>query len=400
MLTNIGNVARDRAIWATTGVTYLGMGLSLLSAPVLAHTLGADGRGVLAASFATVQILSWTAFLGIPRTAAVERTAGGDASTKVVGWLFFLGVAAFLANLAASPSLSGGDDRVRLGMQIAGATLLVSGASQYGAERLHSAGKILQWNAVRSAPLILPSVIILVLAATDSLTLRSAYLATLLGTSVWAILGLLAAVPDFAAAKRVGVGWRDSLKLWGATFFDSVGGRIDQMILAALVGPATLGSYAVALTCASAAGGVTQAIGHVAFPRYVGVTADDAIRSHRSYRAIGLATSIAASIAIITCIEIFGEVLFGPTFQDIGAIAALLMVYQALGDQWALIVYRDAAQQRVGFMAIASGLGLLTLLAVVFALHVTGQLGGISMAVTMIAFGIVRIFAHSIWSRR
>jgi O-antigen/teichoic acid export membrane protein len=56
----------------SAGVTYAGMGLGLISAPILARTLGADGRGVLAGAFVFVQLLSWVAFMGLPRGLAIQ----------------------------------------------------------------------------------------------------------------------------------------------------------------------------------------------------------------------------------------------------------------------------------------------------------------------------------------
>lgn len=384
-----------RATAGTAAWTYLGFALSLLSAPILAHTLGADGRGVLAASVAPVQVLSWIGFLGLPRPLAVNVVSGKRINWGSVFWLSVLGVVGtLLLNLGATV-LSGGDSRIELGIRIFSPLLILSGFAQLGSECLHLSSKFLQWNILRSTSLTVPSLATIGLYFSGHLTIVSAVGSLFLGHLLYIIGGIWACIPAVRGLKRgMSQNWGFSLKFWSATVFDSIGGRLDQVLLAALASSVQLGSYAVAVTCASASGALTQAFNHVAFPGHLSLDANDA--KYKKQALVGVATSILSGSAVVLVLSLYSDKIFGPTFDSLAQICAVLVSFQVVADQWQLVVYRDSAQLKSGKISLASMIGFVALVICVFVLHGLGLLNALSMAACMLAFGVTRMVSYFI----
>lgn len=379
-----------RATAGTAAWTYLGFALSLLSAPILAHTLGADGRGVLAASVAPVQVLSWIGFLGLPRPLAVDVVANRRINWGSVFWLSVLGIAGTLLLNICAGILSGGDSRIELGIRVFSPMLLFSGFAQLGSERLHLSSKFLQWNLLRSTSLTIPSLATIVLYFLGNLTIVSAVGALVLGQLLYIVGGICAFFPALRGLRPgMRQNWGFSLKFWSATVFDSLGARLDQVLLAALASSVQLGSYAVAVTCASASGALTQAFNHVAFPSHLSM--DENGTRYKKQALVGVATSLLSGSAVVLVLSFYSEKIFGPTFEDLAQISAILVVFQLVADQWQLVVYRDSAKLKSGHISMASMIGFVILVISVSALHLLALLNAISMAACMLAFGISRL---------
>ncbi|UVT24121.1 oligosaccharide flippase family protein [Rhodococcus pyridinivorans] len=318
----------------------------------------------------------------------------GVVSFRSVFYMAGLGIFAAVVTFVAAPLASGGDARVEGGIEIASGTLALSGLATLGSEILQLERKFLAWNLLRSCNLSLPSVAIIVLFFLDKLSFQSAFFATYVGTALWAVAGTIVAIVSsrkLLASRRPA--WGFSLRIWFTRLFDFVGMRVDQVLLAALATTSQLGTYAVAATCASASGALTQALGHVVFPDQAAASADAQSRNGRVF-LVGIGSSIASSAAMLLVIAVFGDILFGPTFDGLLPTAALLMVFQLLSDQWNLVVYRDSAGMSAGQLAGSSLVGLLTLCVSLVAVNMFWDINGISMAACMIAFGAARLISR------
>jgi O-antigen/teichoic acid export membrane protein len=387
-----------RATAGTAAWTYLGFALSLLSAPVLAHTLGADGRGVIAACVAPVQVLGWIGFLGLPRPLAVNVVSNNRINYGSVFWLSVLGIIGTLSLNVGATVLSGGDSRIEIGIRIFSPLLVFSGFAQLGAESLHLRSKFLYWNILRSSSLIIPSISTIALYLSGHLTITSAVGSLFLGQLFYVVGGFCASVPALRNLKPgMHQDWGFSLKFWSATVFDSLGGRLDQVLLAALVSTVQLGSYAVAVTCASASGALTQAFNHVAFPGHL--SSEDSSSNYKRQALIGIGTSTLSGSAVVAVVALYGTKIFGPTFDDLAAISAILVAYQVAADQWQLIVYRDSAQLKSGRISFASVIGLVLLVISAAVLYSFNLLNAVSMAACMFVFGVSRITAYLLMVR-
>ena len=400
--TNLSRATRlvRSATVQTALVTYTGIGLSLLSAPVLARTLGSDGRGVLAGVFASLQVLAWIAFFGIPRGAVVAQVGRAKLASGALILLTLLGAVAALGLFLAAPLLAGGSVPIENGIRMTSWILLFAGTAQLGSEHLHAQSKFLVWNLHRSVTLTLPSLLIIGLFFTERLTLQSAVFATALGQVCWAIIGTFVAL--FAVNFRTiatGLDFKFCLGYWFATLFSSVGARIDQVFLAAAAETSQLGVYAVAMTCASASGALTQAIGHVAFPRLLKSTSAGRATLYRRSTKLGVLASFVSGTSIVLLLWLLEKPLLGPTYEGVVAVTAILVFYQALLDQWQLFVYRETAGGLSKEVSTISAIALLVLVVSLLGIVAADVTSNISVSLAMVFFAVVRLLAAHLRSK-
>ena len=378
---------RGRPVLQLAGVTYVGLGLSVLSAPMLATALGAGGRGQPAAAFAVIHVLSLVAFVGLPRGVAVQDHREEAASRSAIVLVGVVGLLSASACFLAADVLAGGDAWVAGAIRLSSVVLALAGLYQLGVERLLLGSRHGAYNLARACNVVLPSLGYIVAFLAGALTLELAFAITLVGQVLAALVGVASSLGAIRRAERRPAPWRFSLSMWSSTVVDGVAWRLDQVLLAMLANSATLGVYAVASTLASASGGLTQAINAVLYGRFA---ADEALRMRRS-RLLSLVSSALASAALITAIALWQEALLGPTFDGLLAPLALLCLAQALNDQWQLQVYRQAASQAHAGITMPSWLGLGAFAAVASALALTGTLDATTMALAVLSGAATRV---------
>jgi O-antigen/teichoic acid export membrane protein len=381
------------SVFQTASITYAGMGLSLVSAPILARTLGPDGRGVLAGAFVATQVLSWVAFFGLPRGLSLQEHKRESVSAWGVIIVGLLGPLSAVAAILSADLLSNGDDRIALGMRIGATILVFTGLSQLGFELVLIKGQFWRFNLVRIANVVLPSAGYIVAFLIGRLTLEVAFSITFLANALATVLGCVYAVSAIRLAKSTRVPWNFSLRYWTTSAFDSVGGRLDQLLLSALSPAAVLGSYAVAVTCAAASGGVTQALNHVTYSRFVNIAGSSQANAQllRRRTIVGGVLSLAVAVPVLIIVVVFGSMLFGPGYEDLATVTAILIVSQFLNDQWQLRIYLDSASEDARALTLSSGLGLLALAVSAALFSVNGTLTGAHMAICVVIFGVVRL---------
>jgi O-antigen/teichoic acid export membrane protein len=389
-----------RALVQTAGITYGGTALSLVSAPLLARTVGADGRGVLAAAFVTLQLLSWVSFLGLPRGLALQSVKRDQISGAGVFVTLGLGVVSAGLAVATADLVSNGDDRVALGIRISAIVLVGSGFGQVGVELLLLRNKIVRYNLTRAAVLVLPASTIIATYFLGALTLRSAYVIMLGGQVLSTALGCVFAVILIRGSAPAPVPWNFSLKYWATSALDAVGGRGDQVALSALTQASVLGVYSLAVTCATASAGLTAALNSLAYSKFAGLNADDSKAFMRRRTLIGITCSLLSGAAIVVVVFFFGRTLFGPTFDGLTSVVIVLVATQVIADQWSLRVLADSAREAAGHLVVASVIGIIVLAGLVTTLAIGSMLTGLTMAAAMFVFSIARLSAWSVLSRR
>lgn len=391
---------RVLALLQTAGVTYAGNALSVVSAPMLAHAVGASGRGVLAGAFVLLQLLSWVSFLGLPRGLALQRVKRESISGAGIAVVSALGfVSAGVAFFLAAP-VSHGDPRIELGIRISSFILIPYGVQLLGAELSLFEGKVWIYNIIRSAVLIFPSLAYIVAFILHALTLQSAYVITLVGQIISVLIGCVFSVTMTTKLRRVSIPWNFSIKYWITSSLDSVGVRIDQLALSALSTTTVLGIYAVATSCASASGGLTQALNTLAYSSLSHISADESNVFVRRRAALGLISSALSGGAICLVVAILGRRIFGPSFDGLTQIVIVLVGAQIISDQWDLRSIADSAQEAPAILVRASATGLFALLAAIAGLFITGILTGLSMACAMVVYSSVRIGSRALLRRR
>lgn len=376
----------------TSAITYLGFLVSVLSAPLLARALGPTGRGHLAAVLVVITVLGWAGYLGLPRAIALTLSETGTVAWRGLGALLALGVInAGLAGVLA-PALIGEHASSTLWLRVNAVMLLVAGVSQVGVEMVAISGRLGVYNALRFASLVLPSVAISVAYFMGSLSLGVALGCSTIGVVAATGVGLTIMFSNRAAVRRdADVPWRFALNYWSGTAFDSVGSRGDQLLLATVSGPATLGLYAVATTCASVSGGVSQALNHVAYNRR---------RSDRRYSRkhirVTLVASLSLGMAVTIGLYLVGEAFFGAEYRSLWQVVAILVVTQALADQWQWRVYSDSLNLDVSALPVASGVALVVLVIGALVLASFASVSALGMAALSVGFAAMRLLVRGL----
>lgn len=385
-------------LMSTPLVTYAGLGLNLLSTPMLTRTVGADGRGVIAGSFVVLQIMLWISFLGLPRGLSLRARERDEVSAAGVVTLTGLGLLGAVLVVALAPVISGGDDRIETGIRVSALVLPLAGLAHLGTEIVLVRGRLIAFNAIRSMVLVVPSLGYIVAFLAGSLSVVVAYGVTLLGQMLAVLCGLVVAVPALRGARRRALPWSFSLRYWIASAMDGVTSRLDQLILTATVSASVLGVYAVAVTCAYATGGLTQAINHWTYSQMAAHPAS-AQRLVRSRAQIGVVLSLATGVAVVAAVAALGTRIFGADFDGLTPVVAVLVLAQLLHDQWSLRVYRDSAREEGSAIALSSAVSVVVLTAGAGALQVLGLLDGVTMAVAVVLSNATRLAVRGLLRR-
>lgn len=356
----------------TVLVTYGGMALSVVSAPLLARELGADGKGALASVTASLQLLGWVTPLGLPTGTAiriVKRSEHSSLALRVIGALGIL--AAGLAVLLA-PVVANGNAVVESGLRIGSISLVFCGIGGLGTQISLLEGRIVLYNLVRACTLVFPSFATIVLWLLGLLSFESALGVTLIGIMLAYGIAIVGVWSKLTTRGPAGVPWRLSLGLWTTSAFDSIAARLDIVALSAVASSSIVGVYSVAVTCASVAGGFAQAINVQASSQFI----DEARGGSRySLRRVALASGVitlVASVAVCIGVWTFGTAVFGPDFAGLTPIVAVLCIGQWLQYEWQLVVARESAFERahdlfrVSMAASIAYLGFICLLFVLF----------------------------------
>ncbi|WP_235491155.1 lipopolysaccharide biosynthesis protein [Frigoribacterium sp. Leaf164] len=305
-----------------------------------------------------------------------------------------LGLVSALIAIVLAPALSNGDPRLEIGIKISAVVLLASGVGQFGTELLLLRGQIKSYNFTRSMVLVLPPIAMIIAFATHTLTLRNAYTITLLGQIAAVTAGCFFAFGTIRKARRVAVPWDFSLRYWSTSALDAVGGRGDQVVLSALSQTSVLGVYSLAVTCASASAGLTQALNSLAYSALSRLEGQENKSYLRRRSLLGVALSVASGIAIVFVVHFFGRAIFGPSFDGLTQVVIVLVVAQLVADQWSLRVLADSASETVQNLVWASAAGIVVLAVIVAILVYTSSLSALTMATAMLLFAIARL---SVW---
>ena len=166
-----------------------------------------------------------------------------------------------------------------------------------------------------------------------------------------------------------------------------------MLILTSLTEASTVGMYAVALTCASASGGLTQALNQVSYSRLAVVSKGSIPQALASRSVYGALMSMVSGGLIVGAVALVGERLFGPGFELLLPTTAILVLVQLLNDQWQLRVYFHSANEAANSLALSSGAALVALGLTVAALELSGIMSGIAMAWAVLGFAGIRLVA-------
>jgi len=318
---------------------------------LVTRALGPSGRGTVAFLTVTALVTAWIARLGVTEATVVFAAqrpelrpallANSLAFSTCAG---LAGAAAVCGTLSAIPALRpqgvGGVELAILAISIVAACLadagyrFMLGCSRFRTHALVTA--ITSW--------IYPLLAVL-LWGTFGLTVALAAL-------LWAATqGLRAAMLFSFAIRRVSGLGRPSLELlretiafgvkaWVGTLADSLGFRIDQILLALLASEAALGFYVVAVNLSEILlyfpGAVSTALLPVAARSEAGPRLGQTLRAFRSAWFVTLASLLASAVLAPPLIP----VVFGASFK--ASVTPFLLLLPGLLGFTALIVFSNA----------------------------------------------------------
>jgi len=316
------------AVSQLTVVNVVVMLCAIVTGPVTARTLGADGRGELAAILAVLTVGPWLLDLGLGQWLARERARGADRG-GLLGAALPVALCFSLISVVAAIPLANliGDGRsvivtfLEIGLFLMPFSVvlymlsgLVVGESRWGL-----------YSAARLVGSVLPVFVIVTLAAVGSLTVATAAAAYLVSGLLGSLLLLrvIRGVRHFSFSLRRS---RTATSFGARSWLGQVAGtaniRLDQVLMAGLVSSRELGLYAVAVTIGSVAFGLIQAVSAALFPRVAEGDPELAARACRVTVLIVTAASII--LAVITPAMI--PFVFGEEFRAAVPMVLILLV--------------------------------------------------------------------------
>ena len=312
--------------------------LGFITGPLVARLLGPGGRGELAAIQTLPSFIASLAMLGLPDAvvyfsarepgqAGTFWLSGTTLSLLAAPVFFGVGYAIMPLALAAQSPSTIAAGRVYLLL------IPVFALSGMALQTLRGRRDLLAWNLFRIAPGLCWLALLLFVATGHG---RSA--PGWLATHYLVIQGLLIVPVVLLVMRRIRGPFRPQASVFRPMLrfgLPSVGGsvpqalnqRLDQMLMAALLGPHALGLYAVAVTWSSAMSPALSAFGMVAFPHVAAQTSDES-KAHSALLTTRLASLAAACLTVVlyAVTPLFLPLIFGADFGESVMSARILVV--------------------------------------------------------------------------
>lgn len=370
---------------------------SLITAPLLARALGAEGRGLVAAATAPLLVASAALTVGMPdavtyfvaRRVRTLRSLGlGLLVVCVVGPLGSTAIASISEILAGDhPDIEGLMSMIGLMLTPALVALVVRGYA-----RAVQAWFLVAFDQCLASVFRVGALGFLL--ATDGLTITSAAWVLAIGNcaGVLAYLGLLgrrgtrASNPDsdLPLGKHAAQLTRFGLGAWIGSAAGVVLARLDQVLFLPLSSAEQLGIYIVAVSLADMVRTFNTAVRDVVFSVQSAKNDDESLG-----RAARLSTIITAAVGVTAIVTGWWLVplAFGPEFTSVTAVLAVILVGTVVGNPGSVAAAGMTARGRPILRSIAI-LSSVVLNIVLLVLLLPG-LGAMGAAIaSMVANGI------------
>jgi len=310
-------------------------GLSGITGPLLARSLGPAGRGDLAAVLVPSELLGWALLFGLHMAAIYYAEEYPHRELVVGSWAFATVVGGGVVLLACwlVPSYLHGHPHetitwLRIMLIVAVVFLPATTALQ-----LLRTTSMMAFNVFKSMQLVVESLILIGLAIAGHLTLTSALWAALISQIVW-YLALFAYAKAWPGREFRWSTLRAQLSYGSRLVVADLSGlavaRLDQFILVDAVASSQLGEYAVAATAAMVTSAAAAGIAIVMFPR---VRRAPTPEEGWSAMLTGVRWTLYSSCGLALLIAAFAPVgiplLFGHAFHGAIALLWLLLPGQA-----------------------------------------------------------------------
>lgn len=361
----LGPTATYRRHALVSSLTSVGLyGLGLVSGPIFARVLGPTGRGDIAAVMAPATVLVWVLGFGLPSAAAyfVDTVPEARLLATVTAFGVVVGAPICAALWLLAPEYLSGHSPVALHWArvfLVAMPLSVGMAAALEIRRRMDPG--MSWNCWRSAPLVIPTFLTVVLAATGNLTLQTALAANFVG---W-MSPLLLLLSRFRGGRRARpssgtlrlifpYAWRTASALTAT----SLTYRLDQVILVTLVPPAELGLYAVAVMVALVTSPLSSGLSVALFGHLRDETSESRALA-RFHRSLKLTLMVSAAVAMVLAVSApwLLRLVFGTRFAPATTALRLLLPGAVAFDLLGVITTKLFSDGRPGEASRAAFVG-------------------------------------------
>lgn len=334
--------------------------VALITGPILARSLGVDGRGAVAAATAPLALIITVATFGIPEavTWTVARSPRLARNASRRGFLL-LGAGGLVATggvFLASTWLSGGDSYVAFLIDVAALAIVPSllvGIMRGIASAMH------RWNLV-AAERILASVLRLLVLIPFWLTGTLTPLVATLTIAGMPIVGALVYVgllrglhpraPSVPRESTTGGLLNYGMRLWVGSLSGILLSRIDQVLMTPLAGTYQLGLYVVAVNVSELPLIINQAVRDVSFVSDAKESIDERLAA-----SARISTALCAMAGLFLGVTMLWwlPLLFGHGFAASIPIAAVLLVAVVLGTPGSIAGSGLSARGRPGLRSVS-----------------------------------------------
>jgi O-antigen/teichoic acid export membrane protein len=326
MIRRVLHEHRNMVITAAVGMATFGM--SAVTGPLLAHALGAAGKGDLAAVTVPSEVFGYLLAMGWPVASLYYAKHHSERSLVMSTWVFSLvvGGLAVLATWWLVPLfLHGHAHQTILWLRLSLLVMITFVPVRTSVDLQRARTTMIRFNVLLSMQLTLNAIALVVLAVLGHLDLTTALGASVGTEALWHVIVILScrAWPRRGFRRvlfRLQLSY--STKLMFSTLSSMVVARLDQFLLVGIVSSRDLGLYSVAVTAASISSPAALGISQALFPRIHAI--DDPIESWRLTRQalyITLASSILLAGTVAALASTVFPILFGPGFH--GALVPL-----------------------------------------------------------------------------
>jgi O-antigen/teichoic acid export membrane protein len=371
-------VSVKRRVKFQTAVTALSglfvYGLSAVTGPLLARSLGPSGRGDLAAVQVPSQLFGYLLCFGLPMASLYYASQHTHRELMMSSWVFavVVGGGTILAVWWLIPSyLQGHDHQTIIWLRVMLVAMVAFVPANVAIDLLRTRASMASFNVMRAFPLVFNTVLIVGLALAGRLDLTTALAALLVSQVTWFIIALSfsRAWPQGGFRRRIfllqlSYGSRSAI----GSLSEMVVARLDQFLLVAIVDARQLGLYAVSATAAGLSGPAAFGVALVLFPR-IRETTDprEAWRvTKQAMRWTLLSSSCFAALLAISAPTVL-PLLFGHDFRGAVSPLWLLLPGQVAFDLANVLSQKAMADNRPGAVSRAYSLAALVTVAGLFA---------------------------------
>jgi O-antigen/teichoic acid export membrane protein len=348
--------------------------VALISAPILAQSLGVTGRGEVAAATAPLLLAVNAITLGLPEAITYFTASGKRDPTRVIAkgslYLTILGLVGSLALWLLAPILAPQESPIFEAMSLS--ALALTPCLILGGMRAFAAGQG-RWTLISAERFFSAAVRLvgfLILVVFDSLTVLSASItiaaSSFAGLIIYlCLIGKKPVIQSGSRLRRKTPLLSFGMRVWLGALTGILLSRLDQVLMIPLSTVYQIGLYAVAVSISEVTLIFNSAVRDVLFSaESVKTNSSRLTRASRVSTLLTLIGAIAVGISSIWLVPL----LFGKDFAPSVIVIQILLLGVVLGNPGSVAGAGLSARGRPGLRSIALAIAFVCNLAAVFLL--------------------------------